>query len=167
MIFSLIKSELKAHPYLLKIMNYSTFSKANEATGQFVRTQVVRLDSQKGLIWVRSHCGSASLVACQVLAGPRTKDGEIHVGDTVLMWLPESADQFGVVLGRIEPFTDSKSRADQSEELILTAEKNLTLKCGDGSITIRNDGKILIKGKDLVSQAQCTNRIKGGAVSIN
>ena len=29
------------------------------------------------------------------------------------------------------------------------------------------DGKILIKGKDLVSHAQRTNRIKGGSVAIN
>jgi len=41
------------------------------------------------------------------------------------------------------------------------------LRVGDGSITIREDGKVLIKGKDLVSHAQRMNRIKGGAVSIN
>jgi len=43
----------------------------------------------------------------------------------------------------------------------------MTLRVGNGSITIRGDGKILIKGSDLVSHAQRTNRIRGGAVSIN
>ena len=51
--------------------------------------------------------------------------------------------------------------------MVLEAKRRLTLKCGDGSITIREDGKILIKGKDLVSHATRMNRIKGGAVQIN
>ncbi|HKM56274.1 MAG TPA: hypothetical protein VJY33_22910, partial [Isosphaeraceae bacterium] len=53
------------------------------------------------------------------------------------------------------------------DELIFEAKQSLTLKCGEGSITLRGDGKILIKGKDLVSRAQRMNRIKGGAVAIN
>ena len=53
------------------------------------------------------------------------------------------------------------------EELLLEAKHSLTLRVGDGSITIREDGKILIKGKDLVSHATRLNRIKGGAVQIN
>ena len=43
----------------------------------------------------------------------------------------------------------------------------VTLKCGDGSIAMRRDGKILIKGLDLVSHAARTNRVKGGSVAIN
>jgi len=35
------------------------------------------------------------------------------------------------------------------------------------SITIREGGKILIRGNDLLSHAQCLNRIKGGGVQIN
>ena len=53
------------------------------------------------------------------------------------------------------------------EVLVLEAKSSITLRVGEGSITIREDGKILIKGKDLVSHAQRMNRIKGGAVSIN
>ena len=53
------------------------------------------------------------------------------------------------------------------DELVLEAKHTLTLRVGDGSITIREDGKILIKGKDLVSHAARTNRIKGGSVQIN
>ena len=52
-------------------------------------------------------------------------------------------------------------------ELVIEATSQLTLKCGDGSITLRGDGKVLIKGKDLVSHAQRMNRIKGGGVAIN
>jgi hypothetical protein len=51
--------------------------------------------------------------------------------------------------------------------LVLEATREMTLRVGDGSITIRKDGKILIKGTDLVSHAKRMNRVKGGAVSIN
>jgi hypothetical protein len=89
-------------------------------------------------------------------------------GDTVLVWrAPGGAD--GVVLGRIEPTlppaeSDAGSRPPT---LLLEARDELVLRVGDGSITLRKDGKVLIKGKDLVSHAQRLNRIKGGSVSIN
>jgi len=56
---------------------------------------------------------------------------------------------------------------DTPDTLLLEAKESLTLRVGDGSITIRADGKILIKGKELVSHAEKMNRIKGGAVAIN
>ena len=86
-------------------------------------------------------------------------------GDTVLVWRNENSESC-VVLGRIERKLDAK-KSPLPDELVIEANKQLTLKCGDGSITIRNDGKVLIKGKDLVSRAQQSNRIKGGSVSIN
>jgi hypothetical protein len=85
------------------------------------------------------------------------------------VWRDSLASDSGVILGRIAPgrAPPEPEASDMSDELIIEAKKNLTLKCGDGSITIREDGKILIKGKDLVSHAQRLNRIRGGAVSIN
>ena len=46
-------------------------------------------------------------------------------------------------------------------------EKEIVLECGEGSITIRKDGKIVIKGTHLLSRAAGVNRIKGGQVNIN
>jgi hypothetical protein len=53
------------------------------------------------------------------------------------------------------------------KNLTLDAHEELTLKCGKSSITLRKDGKIVIKGMHLVSWAGGTNRIKGGSVAIN
>lgn len=86
-------------------------------------------------------------------------------GDAVLVWLPPTAPGRGVVLGRVA--SPARPEPAEPDELVLEAKKQLILKCGAGSITIREDGKILIKGKDLVSHAQRLNRIKGGAVQIN
>jgi len=103
--------------------------------------------------------------ACDVLepfAGPAAP---LTPGDPVLVWRSAEGGERGVVLGRI-----GRHRAEPVErpdELVLEAKKTLTLRCGDGSITIREDGKILIKGKDLVSHARRVNRIRGGSVAIN
>jgi hypothetical protein len=53
------------------------------------------------------------------------------------------------------------------ERLLLKGEKEIVLRCGDGSITLKADGKIILKGKELVSRASKTNRIKGSSVNIN
>jgi len=89
-------------------------------------------------------------------------------GDEVLVGLLDPAARRGVILGRIGSPTVHEEPAEETpDHLLLEAKKSLTLKCGDGSITIREDGKILIKGKNLVSLALETNRIKGGSVAIN
>jgi len=91
-------------------------------------------------------------------------------GDSALVWVSPDAEHRDVIIGCVQPVIDTPSDknrvAAKPEELDLEARETLTLKCGDGSITIRRDGKILIKGKDLVSHAKRMNRIKCGAVSI-
>lgn len=117
-------------------------------------------------------------IECYVLHTSSAAPLTLRAGDSVLLWSP--ADQGrGVILGRIGPGrseshvmnVDAETGAPSSsalpESITLEATDELTLRVGDGSITIRKDGKILIKGKDLVSHAQRMNRIKGGAVSIN
>jgi|SRR6516225_1954178 hypothetical protein len=101
---------------------------------------------------------------CAVL---RTSEGpplRLAAGDTVVVWRVKPRC---LILGRIGSSTAPTPAAEVPEELVLEAKKNLTIKCGEGSITLRADGKVLIKGKDLVSHAQRTNRIKGGSVAIN
>jgi len=105
---------------------------------------------------------------CDVLEDASGRTPSFAPGDTVLAWLGSGPDERGVVLGRIgRPVAPPRTEPDAPDELVLEAKKNLTLRCGDGSITIREDGRILIKGKDLVSHARRVNRIKGGSVAIN
>ena len=47
------------------------------------------------------------------------------------------------------------------------AREEIILRCGDGSVKLRKDGTIIIKGINLVSRARAANRIKGASVSIN
>jgi hypothetical protein len=96
---------------------------------------------------------------CDALDNARAE--VLQPGDEVLFWHPGSAAT-GVILGRIGSRSETTT-----DSLIIEARENLTLRCGEGSITIRKDGRILIKGKDLVSHAHRANRIRGGSVAIN
>jgi len=136
-------------------------------TGSMERGRVlVVLDESSALIDCRGQ------QVCDVLQTTETPL-RLATDDTVLVWIPEAKGAHAVVLGRIgpshaepEPTTGEETDA-VPDEVVIEAGKGLTLKCGDGSITLRQDGKILIKGTDLVSRASRLNRVKGGAVSIN
>ena len=53
------------------------------------------------------------------------------------------------------------------KRLVIEAKDEIELKCGQGSITIRKDGKIVVKGTNLLSRSAGPNRIKGGSISLN
>lgn len=138
------------------------FGEAEKKTSnQLSRAQVVVVE-ETGVVLVATD--NAGQIECDVLYTSENEPLQLGPGDTVLVWPPQPRSRRGVILGRIGPAT--RAQSEIPDELILEASKNLTIKCGDGSITIR-DGRILIKGKDLVSHARRTNRIKGGAVAIN
>lgn len=87
-------------------------------------------------------------------------------GDEVLVLVAEG--ERAVVLGRVGPSVEADAAGpDLPDEIVLEARKGMTLRVGEGSITLRADGKVLIRGKDLVSHARRMNRIRGGSVSLN
>ncbi len=56
---------------------------------------------------------------------------------------------------------------DAEEELILTSRKKITLQCGQSSITLHPNGKIVLRGEYILSVAEGTNRIIGGQIELN
>jgi hypothetical protein len=53
------------------------------------------------------------------------------------------------------------------ERLIVSAKHGLVLRCGKASVTLSADGKIVLRGTQVVSHASGVNRVKGGSVQIN
>ena len=49
----------------------------------------------------------------------------------------------------------------------MTADREITLRCGKASITLTGAGKLLLHGAYLLSRSLGVNRIKGGSVQIN
>lgn len=51
--------------------------------------------------------------------------------------------------------------------ITLSAENEIVLRCGHASITLTRAGKVIIRGKYLLSRSSGVNQIKGGSVQIN
>jgi hypothetical protein len=135
---------------------------------QMRRGEVVDI-TESGTVIVALDGVDATLVRCDLLVTTEAPAPVMVAGDQVLTWSPSDGAS-AVVLGRIGPsrgLTPDAMPDELPDTITLEAKHSLVLRVGDGSITIRDDGKILVKGKDLVSHAQRMNRIKGGAVSIN
>jgi hypothetical protein len=135
-----------------------------EAAQQIGRATVLGFN-REGVPLV-SFEGSGRL-ACDVLCTSEGPAPRLAPGDTVLVWAATAEGGRGVILGRVGASRAPAPREEPPDELVIEAKKNLTIKCGEGSITFRGDGKVLLKGKDLVSHAQRVNRVKGGSVAIN
>jgi len=92
--------------------------------------------------------------------------GDIERPIIVALMEQEAESSPGIELPKkqIEP---PKQAVVDGETVKIEARKQIVLECGKGSITIRKDGKILVKGTKLVSRASETNKIKGASVNIN
>jgi len=53
------------------------------------------------------------------------------------------------------------------KRVTIEGKDEIVLKCGQASITLRRNGKIILKGTYVESHATGTNRIKGGSVQVN
>jgi hypothetical protein len=62
---------------------------------------------------------------------------------------------------------DLKGVLVDGKRVTIEAADEIMLKCGRGSILIRKDGKIVIKGTDLLSRSSGRHRVKGASVNIN
>jgi hypothetical protein len=72
-----------------------------------------------------------------------------------------------VVTGLLEPLpTNERNDADE-EELVLNSAKGVVLRCGEASVRLTPDGRVVVRGKDVVSRAKRRNQISGGTVRLN
>jgi hypothetical protein len=49
----------------------------------------------------------------------------------------------------------------------LTAQDEIVLECGSASVTLRRNGRVVVRGTYVETRSAGTNRIKGGQVQIN
>jgi hypothetical protein len=74
-----------------------------------------------------------------------------------------------IVMGfLIHPETQPRPQVQADGERIeLSAAKEITLRCGEASITLTRAGKILLRGTYISSRSSGVQRIRGGSVQIN
>ena len=81
-----------------------------------------------------------------------------------------------IVLGLLQPTAELRLRPTEGDPLQVEvdgerreveASKEIVLRCGHASITLRANGRVLIRGVYVETRALGTNRVKGGNVQIN
>jgi hypothetical protein len=101
-----------------------------------------------------------------------------HLGCQVLLAFERNDRRRPIVIGVMQESGSAKPAApDQKlpgveadldgETLVLSAKREIVLRCGKSSITLTRAGKVLIRGAYLLSRSSGVNRIKGGSVQIN
>jgi Domain of unknown function (DUF6484) len=95
-----------------------------------------------------------------------------QVGCEVVLVFEDGDISRPIILGCIQPqaLVERKRLLEvksDGEQLTLSAEREIVLRCGKSSITLTRAGKVLIRGTYLLSRSSGVNRIKGGSVQIN
>jgi len=106
-------------------------------------------------------------------ARPTTKLQDTDIGHEIALLFEGGDPRLPLVIGvvqhpRHKAETQVSFTADfDGERILLSAQKEIVLKCGKASITLTRAGKILIRGTYLLSRSSGVNRVKGGSVQIN
>jgi len=75
-----------------------------------------------------------------------------------------------LIMGLIESSTSNQHQVSANvdgETLRLTAKRQIVLQCGEASITLTRAGKVLIRGKYVLSRSSGINMVKGGIIRLN
>jgi hypothetical protein len=89
----------------------------------------------------------------------------VPVGSEVVVLAPHSGPP--VVLGILRPLDDTLEARVDGRRVELDARDEIVLRCGEASITLRRNGRVVIRGVHVETRAAGVNRIKGGSVAIN
>ena len=102
---------------------------------------------------------------------------EADVGKSVVLQFDEGDYRKPIVLGvillpghsRAEPAKPVEAVSVEADGKVveLVAAETLTLRCGNASITLTSDGKVLVKGAQIHTRSSGVNRIQGASVRIN
>jgi hypothetical protein len=99
-------------------------------------------------------------------AGP---DGQ----DEVVLLLDPRPGRAPILIGLLQPLGGERAAAGELEARVdgrrveLDGRDEIVLRCGQASITLRSNGRVMIQGVRVETRARGVNRIKGGAVEIN
>jgi len=140
---------------------------------------VTRVDARG--VWV-DHPGNrkgALLARLMMPVGALPARGTLVPGQPVILLVagagPSSVGHpVAVVLGLLQPLATEGSpvQSDQpiriaGRRLELEAFDELVMRCGEASITLRRNGRAVVRGDYVETRARGVNRIKGGSVSVN
>lgn len=98
-----------------------------------------------------------------------------HIGRRAVLMFEDGAAGRPVILGCVfDAHADTTASGigqveieSDGERLMVTAQRQIVLRCGKASITLTSDGKIIVQGTYVSNRSSGVMRIKAGAVHIN
>lgn len=135
---------------------------------------IVRVDEEG--IWVDTEENAGGPLLSLCVAALSKADLEAAIADrrdAVLLFVVSTGQP--VLLGLRQPRpsvdielpTQGLDASIDGKRVQLEGRDEVVLRCGKASITMRRNGRIVIRGVQVESRATGRNRIKGGAVLIN
>ena len=109
---------------------------------------------------------SGKLVPAQALVPVTTSD----TGRNVALAFEDGDPSLPIIVGLFQtPQALAPRREVQldDESLVLSAKKEVVIRCGKSSITLTSAGKVLIQGEYLLSRSSGVNKIRGGSIQLN
>jgi hypothetical protein len=90
-------------------------------------------------------------------------------GDEVLLVFEDERSHRPVVVGvgSARPAEPPLEATVDGKRVVIDGREEIVLRCGQASITLRRNGRIVVRGTYVETHAQGVNRIKGGSVRIN
>jgi len=137
--------------------------------GIFIGT-ITRIDPDGGVFILFD--GGAAAVPARAIVDLRSD----HVGKQAAVSFADADPTQPLILGIVRAMPpQSPARCVLHDEtgsvaparLVLRAGDELTLICGDATITLTKAGKVLIGGRYISTRSAGVNRIRGGSVEIN
>jgi len=99
----------------------------------------------------------------------RTLVEQLTAGAKVLIAFDSGDRARPIVLGilhdRVQP--SGRTLHWKAARIILEANDELLMRCGEASFAANRQGKVYVKGRDVTSRAARTNKVRGASVLIN
>ena len=131
------------------------------------RGRVVRIDSE-GRPLVDFQGNTSGPVPAKIAVSETELAGLIEGAEILLVFENNDLSQ-AIIIGRIRDRLPSNGIeiSIRGRRVVVDADEEVELRCGDAKLLITREGKIIVLGNDVLSRARRRNRIKGGTVNIN
>ena len=109
---------------------------------------------------------SGKLVPAQALVPVTTAD----TGRNVALTFEDGDPSLPIIVGLFQTpraIAPQREVKVDDESLVLSAKKEVVIRCGKSSITLTGAGKVLIQGEYVLSRSSGVIKIRGGSIQLN